>query len=292
MKYTTTVRGLALSLCLLWSGCSVTNLQKTGTVEPGNFYAKLDFTTKKSVIVLEATVDGDVKNFLFDTGADLTIVQRGNTQGKTARYSGASKRKMSLGKEVLYSFELGGVTFKNTNALNGDLAGLKEQIPGFGGIIGQPIISKANWLIDYPNKSLEVSNADLADDSFEEIELLRSEGAPYTYISVNGNRHKVIIDFGSSSVINLPEGSKLAKELADQIPLADNQRERYTLGGLQRITEKVGVIPQVRLGSFSFEDVAVNINTSSQPRIGISFFRDYLIYIDNINGAYKLKKAE
>jgi hypothetical protein len=48
--------------------------------------------------------------------------------------------------------QIGHVTFLNTVALNGNLSGLKEQVSDFGGVIGQPIINKANWLIDYPNK--------------------------------------------------------------------------------------------------------------------------------------------
>lgn len=101
----------------------------------------------------------------------------------------------------------------------------------------------------------------------------------------------MIIDFGSSSAINLPKDSKLAKELINTIELSDNERERYTLGGLQTIKEKVGVVPKVQLGSFEFDNVDVNINTSSQPRIGISFFKDFIIYIDNSNGGYKIKRT-
>lgn len=161
---------------LLLFSCSVTKLQQQGSVEPQSFHSKLDFTTKKTVIVLEAKINGEVKNFLFDTGADLSLIQRDTTLGKASNYSGASKRKMELGKEVLESLELGNISFLNTHALNGDLKGLKEQIPDFGGIIGQSIISKANWLIDYPNGKLEISDQELTDDSFSSLEIIREHG--------------------------------------------------------------------------------------------------------------------
>lgn len=280
---------LVLSVLIL-SNCSVTKLQKQGSVEPDDFYSKLDFATKKTVIVLRGELNGKTRNFLFDTGADISVIQRDTTVGKISKYSGASKRKMKLGKEVLESLELSGVKFLNTRAVNGDLVGLKEQIPDFGGIIGQSVINKANWLIDYPNKQLEISNRELSDDSFKSLEIQREHGAPYTFLTINGKQYKVIIDFGSSSAINLPKNSRFAKELANMIDLRDNERKRYTLGGLQTIIEKVGVIPKVRLGDFEFENVDVNINTSSQARIGISLFKDYVIYIDNLNNEYKLKK--
>ena len=105
---------------------------------------------------------------------------------------------------------------KNNFALNGDLDGLKEQISDFGGIIGQTVINKANWQIDYPNNKLKISNKDPADATFQAIKFEGIDGAPYTFITINGLEPKVIIDLGSSSEFNLSEGSKLAKQLLEK----------------------------------------------------------------------------
>lgn len=270
--------------------CSVTKKQNQGNVVPESFEYKTEFTTAKSVIILPFEINGVSKNFLFDTGADLSLIQRDSTTGKTGNYNGASKRKMKLGNEIIASMQIGDIDFRNTVALNGDMKGLKEQISNFGGLIGQPIINKANWLIDYPNKSVKISDKNLVDNSFETIKIKREGGAPYTHILVNGIEYKVIIDFGSSSEFNLPKESKLAKELLLQYDFTDNERDRYTLGGLQKIKEKIGIVPLIKLGNMDFENVNTTINISSQPRIGIAFFKDCKIYIDNINNSYKLKK--
>jgi len=284
---------LILPLLFLLFGCSITKLQEKGEVEPQNFHSKLTFKTYKGVIGFEGSVNGDIKTFLFDTGADFCLLQRDSIVGKKSNFSGASKRKMKLGNERLESLVIGGIKFINTHALNGDFVGLKEQVPNFGGLIGQSIIQKANWLIDYPNKLIEISNRSLVDNTYKEIETIRDNGNnPYTFIEVNGKRYKVVIDLGSTSTLNLPKDSQFAKDIMNLIDLNENSRERYTLGGLQNITEKIGVIPTVKLGGFDFSNVDVNINTSSQPRIGINFFKDYLIYIDNSNGGiFKLKKG-
>ena len=89
------------------------------------------------------------------------MIQRKHPLGKTQSISGASKRKIKFGEEYVRLLKIGTVDFKNTFALNGDLDGLKQQIPNFGGIIGQTIINKANWQIDFPNKKLILSNKDL-----------------------------------------------------------------------------------------------------------------------------------
>jgi len=270
--------------------CSVTKNQNKGNVLPVSFNYETEFETIKSVIVLPFEINGVLKNFLFDTGADYSIIQRELKLGKTSHYDGASKRKMKLGNEIIPSLKIGSIDFINTFALNGDMKGLKEQIPNFGGLIGQPIIKKANWLIDYPNKSIHVSDKNLVGTNFETIRIIREGGAPYTYISINDIKYKLLIDFGSSTEFNLPKDSKLAKQLLKKYSFSDNERDRYTLGGLQKIREKLGVVPLIKLGNMDFKNVNTTINISSQPRIGIGFFKDCKIYIDNINNSYKIKK--
>jgi len=170
------------------------------------------------------------------------------------------------------------------------MIGLKEQIPNFGGIIGTTIINKANWLIDYPNKKLRISNKNLADETFKTIKIKRKGGSPYTNISINGIEYKVVIDFGSSSEFSLPKESELAKQLLQKYEFTDNKRDRYAIGGLQTIKEKIGIVPLIKLGTMEFKNVNTKINVQSQPRIGISFFKDYIIYIDNLENSYKIKK--
>lgn len=271
-------------------GCTVTKNQNKGNVLPSNFNYQTDFKTIKSVIILPFEIDGIPKNFLFDTGADYSVIQRDFTVGNTKKYEGASDREMKLGNEYVNSLKLGNVEFQNTFAVNGNLEGLKEQIPNFGGLIGQPIIRKANWLIDYPNKKLQISNVNLVDNTFQTVQIKREDGAPYTWITINGIKQKVIVDFGSSSEFNLPKESRLANQLLKQYDFDDNERERYTLGGLQTVNEKIGIVPLIRLGNMEFKNVSTTINISSQARIGIGFFKDCVIYIDNIANNYKIKQ--
>lgn len=279
-----------LFLLILFS-CSVTNYQKKGTVNPKNFNYETAFTTLKTVIIFPAEIEGKSKNFYFDTGAQYSIIQRDTLIGSLVNVSGASKRSIEAGSEIVKMFKIGDIEFTNTVAINTDMVGLKEKISNFGGLIGQPIIEKANWLIDYPNKKLKISSKNLADDSFQTIKIKRKGGSPYTYISINGIEYKVVIDFGSSSEFSLPKESKLAKQLLQQYTFEANERERYTIGGRQTIKEKVGILPVIKIGDIEFKNIQTKINEQSQPRIGIGFFKDYTIYIDNIENNYKIKKS-
>lgn len=280
---------LVLFICF---NCSNTKFINQGKVNTSNFYYKTKFNAIKTVLILPFELDGISKNFLFDTGAELTVVQRDSIFGETFTIRGATNRTMKNGSETIKSLKIGDIDFINTFANNADLVGLKEQIPNFGGIIGRPIINKANWLIDYPKKTLEISNRELSDDTFINLPLDNSNGAPYTFLKINGKEYKVIIDLGSSSRFNVPQDSELAKALMKTIKFQNNTRERYTVGGLQTITEKVGVVPLITIGNLKFENVKMNMNISSQPRIGNSFFENCILYIDNINGTYRIKQVK
>lgn len=280
---------LVLILFISFS-CSITKNQKKGAVRPEKFNYETVFKTVKTVMIIPSEMDGVSKNFLFDTGAQYSMIQRDSIIGSSVTINGASKRSIEAGSEVIKSFKIGNVNFIGTVATNTDMIGLKEQIPNFGGIIGQSIINKGNWLIDYPNKKLRISNENLINETFKTIKIKREGGLPYTLISINDINYKVIIDFGSSSELSLPEESKLAKQLLEQYDFTDNERDRYTIGGLQAIKEKVGILPLIKLGDVEFKNVSTKIGVQSQLRIGIGFFKDCIIYIDNLENNYKIKK--
>ena len=283
---------LYVIILFLLSSCSITKQQNKGAVEPEKFDYQTEFITIKTVIIIPSEINGDKRNFLFDTGAQFSMIQRDSIIGSSITIDGASKRSIEAGSEVIKSFKIGNVEFVGTVATNTDMVGLKEQISNFGGIIGQSIINKANWLIDNPNKKLQISNENLADESFRTIKIINEDGLPYTYISINDTEYKVIIDFGSSSEFSLPQESKLAKQLLELYDFSDKERDRFTLGGLQKIKEKVGIVPLVKLNGIEFKNVSTKIGVQSQPRIGVSFFKDYIIYIDNIENNYKIKSTK
>ncbi len=281
---------LSLTLVIILYGCSTAHKMNRGKVVPSDFNVTLNFTTSKGIMLIPCEYEGEIRNYYFDTGAQLTNIQRENPKGKRINVRGASNRTIESGTEVLKSFKIGEIEFKNTFATNSDSEGLKEQIPNFGGTIGRPIIDRANWLIDLPNKILSISNKELSDESFSEILLEdNSIGAPYTMINVEGISYRAIIDLGSTSMLNVPRNTKLAGDLMAIYDFEDQPRERYTVGGIQSIIQQVCTIPLIKVGELEFENVEVTINESSQIRIGINLFKDNTIYIDNINKKYRVK---
>lgn len=157
---------------------------------------------------------------------------------------------------------------------------------------GQSIIQKTNWLIDYPNEIMEISNNGLSDETFTDIEINRKDGSPYTFIIINGKKYKAIIDLGSTRSLSIPKDSKLAEHVIKRYRFEDIEKDNYTIGGgLQNIKQKTGHIPLVKLGGIENTDVEAAIKQTTNIRIGSGFFKHYLLYIDNTNGNYKIKKV-
>jgi hypothetical protein len=280
----------SMFIVLLFVGCKITKEQKMGNVLPTSFEYKTGFKTLKTLIIIPAEMDGIKKNFLFDTGAELTTIQRDSVIGKGSLINSPSGRATNSGSEIVKSLKIGNIDFINTFAVNTNMSGVSEQLPDFGGVIGQSIINKANWLIDYPKKTIEISSQDLSDSKFITLRLEKENNVPYTYVSVDGKEVKAIIDFGSSTEFTLTTESELAKYLLSKYNFENIERERSSIGATEKVFEKVANIPLVKLGEIEFEDVKVTIGDSKKIRIGISFFEDYQILIDNTNNSYKIKK--
>lgn len=276
-------------------GCSsLAKLQQKGSLVPDEFRDSVSFTTYKGVILLPVQTKIGTNSFLFDTGAQLNAIQNEKPNSKrTVTVVGASKREKELPIEFTESLKIGEVEFINSTSFIEDFDGLKQQIPNFGGLIGQSVISKANWKIDYPNQVLAFSNQDLSEESFQTIDINRENGSPHVILKIDELEYECMIDLGSSTPgIDIPEDHPLAKQLLDQYVFEERMREIYSIGGFQQVKEKVSTLKKVELANMEFKNVPVSIKVSSQLRIGMQFFKDCILIIDNLNGAYKLKKIK
>ncbi|MCZ4409059.1 pepsin/retropepsin-like aspartic protease family protein [Cryomorphaceae bacterium 1068] len=270
-------------------GCTANKQLTKGSVEPKEFNAKVSFTTAKSLVLIPCEIEGNTKNFIFDTGAQVTTIQRDSIFGEIITVRGGSNRTVENGSETVASLKIGEVDFINTFATNENEVELSKRIPNYGGILGRTVIDKANWLINYPEKTIELSNENICTDGFTDIPLLESSTTPYTFVEIDGVSYQAILDLGSTSVFNVPEDTELAKLLLSKYNFEKNTRERYTVGGTQNVTELIGSVPAMSIGDLTFTDVRVNINQSSQIRLGMPFFAAYEICIDNENHRYRIR---
>ncbi len=277
---------------VLMSNCSITKNQTKGKVLSEVFDTTINFSMENRLVEFPVLVNGESRKMIFDTGADFSLIAREQSTGKITTIHGAMGKTVDLGKEIVPKIQIGDVEFLNTLALNGKLEGIEQKIKNFGGLIGQPIIAKANWLFDFKNKKLQISNQNVVGPNFQVLPITRVKGRPYVDLVILGETYKVIIDLGSSSNLSIPKHSPLALEIEKKYEMQTSEEDIFSLGGIQRIEQKKGTIPEVSIGNILFENVETTIQETSQIRVGINFFRSGLLYIDNTNQQYQFKPLE
>jgi hypothetical protein len=246
----------------------------------------IQFDTIKGLMILPVKYKGEMKNFIFDTGAFSSLIRQNNDSKNIISVGGASNREVNMSFETIPSLKIGDFDFQETLALFNELEGLDKNVDG---IIGQTIIRNTNWLINYPKKELILTKNDISDDSFKTIKIIREDTAPYTNVTIDGVDYKCVLDLGSSSYLSIPEGSKLAEKVLSKYKFTDYTRDTWTIGGLNKDYEKTSILPVMKIGDIEFNNVKMNVKKTSQLRIGLPFFSNYQIFIDNKNGVYKIK---
>ena len=108
-------RTLFLIILLLLTSCSTIRPQKKGKAIPLDYISEVKFKTNKQLIILSGNLNGINKDFIFDTGADYSLIQRDSLIGIKGNYKGASKRKMKLGSEYINSLKIGGIDYQLNN---------------------------------------------------------------------------------------------------------------------------------------------------------------------------------
>lgn len=228
-----------LASCLIFiTGCSVKTYQNKGLIIPQSNSTKIDFSTNKTIIILPVMLNGSIKNFAFDTGAELTVVQKEETTGIKTKVTGADGKNVQTGTGAIDLLKIGDVKFENIYSLNANMEYLTKEIPDFGGIIGQSIICKANWLIDYSKNRIEFTDKTIETIGFETISTKNIRN-PHVDIMIEDEVYSALIDLGSSVAMTIPENSKLAEKLLSKNTFKDNKREIYRLSGAKIIAEKL-----------------------------------------------------
>lgn len=165
-------RFVLLSLCAgLLTGChfiKVPKLAKQGNVAKSDYLHEVPFDYSKGLILVDVLINGKTYNFVFDTGAELSVIGAHIKDAVDHKVIASAKVKATQNKSEskvhfirIPSIILASVDFENTGAIIADLAHMNEP---FGcrpidGIIGNNLMRKAAWQIDYAAERLRVSDS-------------------------------------------------------------------------------------------------------------------------------------
>lgn len=276
-------------LCTTNFSC-ISSKQNKGFVAASNTETVIDFTTAKSLLVIPVKLNGETKSFILDNGADLTAINRQKIIGNSSNVSGADGKSALVGKETINSMKIGEMEFKDTYALNSNFTSIEKEIPNFGGLIGQSVLAKANWLIDYPNKKLTITTKEINTAGFEIIKT-KNIRSPFIFFEFEGKMYKAFVDLGSTTALSVKENTELAQLLKTKFSFKEESKITTTISGTATTQIKRSETKGIKIGSIVFDDVnTILVKASSHDiRIGMDFFKNHQLYLDYTNKVFKIK---
>jgi hypothetical protein len=258
----------------------------------------LDYIVGKSGhLYLKGQMNGITGLFLFDTGAEISLINEKYITGKELKIkpftiNDAKGIKQTKNVYLVKSFELDAIKINELDVFPADSLmwkspkGIFYNQDSIVGVVGNNIISKFIWDFDMVKKRVTVSNSKSYCNSIPDslaIVLVSRENHKEIQVQINGKLKRLTLDFGSYFPISL-SGSIPNKKNSDK----NNSNSQKTKSGLTHLYSKDGKeskfdFVNIKLGTYEFREIQCFENDGS-ALLGIPFVWSFKrVVIDFIN---------
>lgn len=297
---------IIISLLLIFASCNTlrNNILQNGTLKQTNFVEQIPFNFENGLPLVTVNIEGINYNFLLDTGAPTVITPKLAkflnlslaTNSKTGDSQGNVKKQDFV---VIKNIQIGNINFENTGAAVIDLhQNLTMKCLNYDGIIGANLMSKAIWEIDYPNKSIKITDKkeklDISKNAISIDFTTKIQKTPLVVIKI-GNKieNKVTFDTGAKGNFNLTVSnfSTEIKNLKSIVQIGKSSTGIYGNGASNKT--QFLKIQDLTLGNFNVKNQIVRFDENDTNLVGNDFFRFFKIVINwNENKIYMTKIIE
>lgn len=174
------------------------------------FQDTIPFNHDLGIIVIPISFNGKVKQFAFDTGAQVTVAygwakDELKATRKTITINSSSNRKSRMRYYKIGLIELGSRKIRKHKVLNTP----KNEFfscHNIDGILGVDIMKELNWTIDYEKKILIMYPPSYFPDKVEKMSKLNfyfTNNKPWVYLDRKGSIFKFLLDTGAAGSINI-----------------------------------------------------------------------------------------
>lgn len=280
---------LSFVILFLFSGCTTAKLKRQGYVSQENYVTQIPFDYKSGFIIVPIEINGKTYHFLLDTGAELNVIDPSIAEEinlknlKTGTMSNAQDSKKGLERVEIPSIRMGGINFEHTVGMVLDLSAFSKYIrcDKIDGFIGNNLMRKANWQIDYKNQFITISDDIQKLKVGQNARKIKMEAGDinniYLDIEVNGIKIPFTFDTGYNGFAQTGE-TKLLK----------NTKSIAKIGikGANFTGVKTGATHYLDFKNFNLNGEIFDapyyflVKPKNSSVLGNSFFEDYIITID------------
>jgi predicted aspartyl protease len=273
----------ALLIVIVLNSCSTsqtTELAKKGNVENKEYVTEVPFRYISRHIFIDVVINQKKYNFLLDTGAEFTVIDGGtinDLQFLTIDETNVKGNSISKQKAKLIEIpkiSISNVDFENTGAIVLKIP-LQKYYGCFeiNGIIGNNLMRKANWQIDYKNKMIRITDnlnkIKMSENAYPVKMNAKETGNVYFDLGINGIYSKFTFDTGSNW--NITTGSNKFQSFQNQ-----NRKLEF----LKRGTEYEIIADSVTLDKIKLKKQIITLENGDHSLLGNAFFENYTLTID------------
>ena len=299
-----------LTVCLAFGSCSaikVSKLRTGGSVTDSSFMEEIPFRYVNDLIFTDVLINGKTYNFLFDTGAELSVIgdhikseidYSSITSAAVETSSMTSKRQEFV---ELGDLTIGTVSFERTGAVIIDISHFNNY---FGcrpidGILGNNLMRKAAWQIDYENKKIILcdnsSKLNVSEDALK-IDLDDADTRNvYLDMTIDGVSSTFTFDTGyngsiksDSTMFNKLKAAKSDLKYISQEGLFTTDVNGKVMGETYKVLAE-----DIQMeGGLLMSNRVVNLGGASSSLLGNKVFDDYTLTLDWKNNALFLDKQK
>ncbi len=260
-----------------------------GTVTNESYNSEIPFRYVDGYIFLDIIQNDKKYNFLFDTGAEATVIDKSIIDAfehqpfSTSSVSGPIIKDEHIKTISLSSIYISDVEFVNIGVISVELNFAKAKFCNkVDGIIGSTLLKKSKWQIDYDKQVIRLSN-DISDLLSEEAKYtvetkLPSKGWGTETIELN-------VD-GYVSQFNFDTGNGREKMVSNPNKLEEfkvkNKGSIIEYGFKKSATDYKFIAESVTLGNLKINDQAINLQNEvgNFQLLGNRFFENFMVTVD------------
>ncbi len=238
---------------------TVKTLEESSKVsQPADKFIEIPFEVEENLMLVQATVNGERKNFIFDSGSPRLILNQvhygepaSSEETKYSSLEGVHGNINSLDILTLSDLNFYGIEMKDQKVLAADLSHLEAilEIP-IAGLIGYEIFEGYDLLFNYSTKTLRFIQPDQTQSlviamnaqlSMSSTPFELKQHIPLFEASVSGQIMTFGLDSGASTnLLSVDWYEELSGSFSDiresELTGADGRKEKVTKGALNKLT--------------------------------------------------------
>ncbi|MDN3619030.1 retropepsin-like aspartic protease [Polaribacter undariae] len=288
-------------LVILLSSCVTYKYKKQGFVTKKEYLKEIPFTYENGFIFIPVTIQEKEYNFLFDTGAELNLIdptissELNVKQLKKGTVSNGSDSVKKVERVQINSIQIAGIEFQETVSLIWDVSKFGKYIrcKKIDGIIGNNLMRKANWQIDYKKQLIRITDNnerfEISDNS-EKIKMNSEDvGNVYLNLKIGQKSNYFTFDTGYNGFIQTGDTTLLK----DSPSITKVGLEGVNFTGAKQGETHIKKIDSFHINELPFKKPSyLLIKPRNSSLLGNEFYENYIIIIDWKNDYLVLDKTE